>query len=331
MVTAAGHSHRSTTKHSHKSFKSRFASKGALKAKSKGLIPFPLSLQSESIIDTPTVGKSDENPGRKTPHQQVLSKLERRNKARQIAANKHRETLRAEKIFDGRRGAPRIVAVIPLSEDCNAADAVRKLNASLDIDVEVPESGIFTVGVERFKQKVQYVMPRRREFLDTLDACKLADFVVFILSANQEVDGHGESLLRGIEGQGISNVITVVQHLDTVEPAKRRPDVKKSLLSYIKHFFPTEAKVHSLDTFQEAQNALRSLCTQHPRGVNWRDARSYLLAEEVRWDVMEGLIIGGTVRGRGLKADRLVHIQGYGDFRIKKVYKLTEYIFPGSV
>ncbi|KAF8454611.1 hypothetical protein BGX38DRAFT_280271 [Terfezia claveryi] len=298
-MVAAGHHHRSTTKSSHKPFKSRYATKGSLKAKAKG--------------------KTEETSTRKTPHQQVLSKLERRNKARQIAANKHRDVLRAGKVFDGRRGAARIISIIPLCADGDAADAARKLNGSLDIALDIPTSGVITVGIERFKQKVQYVIPPRQDFLAVLDACKLADFVIFILSAKEEVDTHGESLLRAIESQGVSNVVTVVQHLDTVEPAKRRPDVKKSLLSFISHFFPTTEKVHSLDAMQEAQNVIRSLCTQNPKGIRWRDSRSYLLAEEVRWDEREGLVVGGTVRGKGLKADRLVHIPGYGDYQVEKI------------
>ena len=227
--------------------------------------------------------------------------------------------LRAGKIFDGRRGAARIISIVPLCADGDAADAVQRLNGSLDITADVPTSGVTTVGIERFKQKVQYVIPPRQDFLAVLDACKLADFVIFILSAREEVDAHGESLLRAIESQGVSNVVTVVQHLDTVEPAKRRPDVKKSLLSFISHFFPATEKVHSLDTVQEAQNVIRSLCTQNPKGIRWRDARSYLLAEEVRWDEREGLVVAGTVRGKGLKADRLVHIPGYGDYQIEKI------------
>lgn len=234
--------------------------------------------------------------------------------------NKHKDVLRAGKIFDGRRGAARIISIVPLCADGDAADAARRLNGSLDISVNVPASGILTVGIDRFKQKVQYVIPPRQDFLTVLDACKVADFVIFILSAKEEVDSHGESLLRAIESQGVSNVVTVVQYLDTVEPAKRRPDVKKSLLSFITHFFPTTEKVHSLDTVQEAQNVIRSLCTQNPRGIRWRDARSYLLAEEVRWDEKEGsVVVAGTVRGKGLKADRLVHIPGHGDYQIEKI------------
>lgn len=51
----------------------------------------------------------------------------------------------------------------------------------------------------------------RKEMLAVLDACKAADFVVFVLSANQEVDEFGESLIRSIEAQGVSNAFTVIQ------------------------------------------------------------------------------------------------------------------------
>jgi pre-rRNA-processing protein TSR1 len=173
------------------------------------------------------------------------------------------------------------------------------------------------VRIERFKQKLQWVV-LQRDILAILDGCKIADFVVFVMSANEEVDAFGETILRSLSAQGVSNTIATVQHIESIEPVKRRPDVKKSLLSYISHFFPETSKVH--DYGSDALNVVRTLCTQHPKGVHWRDSRSYLLVEEVRWDDAEGLVIGGVVRGKGLKADRLVHIQGHGDFQIEKAW-----------
>jgi pre-rRNA-processing protein TSR1 len=64
--------------------------------------------------------------------------------------------------------------------------------------------------VERFKQKIQWIV-LKRDLFPVLDACKVADFVVLVLSANREVDEHGELILRSIEAQGISNAIPVVQ------------------------------------------------------------------------------------------------------------------------
>lgn len=165
--------------------------------------------------------------------------------------------------------------------------------------------------------------------LAVLDGTKAADFVLFVLSANNEVDEFGETIIRSVESQGVSNTVVCVQHLETIEPVKRRPDVKKSLLSYASHFFPTIQKVHDLDSLQEAPNVVRSLCTQQPKGVNWRDARSYMVAEEVRWE-NDQLMVAGVVRGKGMKADRLVHIQGFGDFQIDKVGGILERIGEGD-
>jgi pre-rRNA-processing protein TSR1 len=273
--------------------------------------------------DSCPAGKVDDAGAiaRKNAHQQVMSKIERRNKAKQHQLKKKKDAETDARIFRGKDAAPRIVAVVPLCVDTSSAAAVRSLLKSLDIEAEVPEYGVCETWVERFKQKIQWIV-LRREMLAVLDGCKVADYVLLTLSANSEVDPFGESLIRAIEAQGVSNTHTLVQHLEKVEPAKARPDVKKSLLSYISHFFPTTLKVHETESAQEAPNLVRSLCSSTPKGVYWRDDRPYLLAEEVRLEG-DALVVGGVVRGKGLKADRLVHIQGFGDFQIEKVSQLA--------
>ncbi|KAA8895426.1 ribosome biogenesis protein [Sphaerosporella brunnea] len=222
-----------------------------------------------------------------------MSKIERRNKAADFETG--------SRIFRGKDAAPRIVAVVPLCGNVSSAAVVRSLLRSLDVEVEVPEYGICTTWVERFKQKIQWIV-LRREMLAVPYGCKLADFV----------DPFGESLIRSIEAQGMSNTHTLVQ---PVESAKARPDVKKSLHSYVSRFLPATLKVHGTESSQEAPNLARSLCSSTLKGVHWRDDRSYLVAEVVRFED-EMLVVGGVDRGKGLKADRLVHIQGFRDFQI---------------
>ena len=117
----------------------------------------------------------------------MMSKFDRRNQNKQKQLNKHKEHLRETNVFAGRDGAPRIVAVIPLCEDGDAAAAVRLLSGSLDIETEVPEEGLFRTDIDRFKQKVQYVV-LKRDLVACLDAGRVSDFVIFILSPDQEVD-----------------------------------------------------------------------------------------------------------------------------------------------
>ena len=304
---AGSHSHRSTTKVSQKAFKSRHATKGLIKELTKGK------------VENSTRGS------RKTPHQQVMSKIDRRHQASQKRQIKHLENVKSTSVFSGQNGAPRVVAIVPLCGDSDAKAAVQALNQS--VGAEVPDSiqGPLRVRIDRFKQNVVY-LPVNRGLFTALDACRVADFVILLLSPTQEPDEEGERMLKAVESQGISNVLTMVQSLDKVEPPKRHPQIVASLKSYITHFFPTQEKVHSLDSERECANVIRSLCTTTPKGVKWREDRSWMLAEELRWPerINENeehgeVIITGVVRGKGLKADRLVQVGDWGQFQIEKI------------
>lgn len=306
------HHHRNTTKVSHKPFKSRHATKSLVRDLAKGKIEG-------------TESKSN----RKTPHQQVMSKFDRRNQARQIRQIKHQQNVKSSSIFAGQNGAPRVIAVIPLCEDMDAVLAIHKLNQAVDAESLWPLEGHMRVRVDRFKQNLVYV-PVERDLMAALDACRLADFVVLLLSPTEEPGEEGELLLKTIEGQGVSNVLTMVQNLDTIEPAKRRPQVAASLKSYITHFFPNQEKVMSLDAGSECSNAIRSLCTTTPKGVKWREDRSWMLVENVQWPSnrvdanTEGeVVVTGVVRGKGLKANRLVQLGEWGHFQIEKITDAT--------
>lgn len=291
----------------HKAFKSRHSTKGSIKDLLKGKI------------------EDGEKKNRKSPHQQVMSKIERRHHARQLKQLKHRDNIKSTSVFSGQNGAPRIVAVIPLCEDNDSRLAVQKLNQEIGIRQEIINTGPSRVRVDRFKQNITYV-PVSRDVLSALDACRVADFVILLLSPTQDAGEEGELLLRAIEGQGVSNVLTMVQNLETVEPPKKRSQIVSSLKSYITHFFPTQEKIHNLDLDRECANVIRTLCTTTPKGVKWREDRSWMLIEDVRWPQGEELstthgevVFTGVVRSKGLKANRLVQIGDWGHFQIEKI------------
>ncbi|KAK2071828.1 hypothetical protein P8C59_006221 [Phyllachora maydis] len=223
-AVASGHSHRPTTKVSHKPFKSRKATKGALREAAKGKLP-------------------NERGQRKTPHQQVMSKLDRRNQAKQRQLEKHH-------------------------------------------------------------------------------------FVILVLSAEVEVDDLGELILRSVEGQGMSTLFTVVQRLSSIEPVKQRSSVLGSLKSYMMHFHPEQDKMYSVDSRQECSNLVRSLCNIIPKGVRWRDERSWMLVEDIQFpgSAAEAAVLTGVIRGKGLNADRLVQVGDWGTFQIEKIYQSAWYL-----
>lgn len=309
MVEKLPHHHRSDTKGSHKAFKSRHASKNSIRELSKGKIE----------------GTGPKKTNRKTPHQQVMSKFDRKNHAKQMRQIKQQQNQKSASVFAGHNGAPRVIAVVPLCGDSTATTAIEKLNQAVDAEASWPLEGHMKVRVDRFKQNLVYV-PVKRELLAALDACKCADFVIFLLSPSEEPDEEGELLLKTIEGQGVSNVLTMVQNLNSVESPKTRSQITASLKSYITHFFPTQEKVLSLDSESECANVIRSLCTTTPKGVKWREDRSWLLAENVQWpsnpdgiDTDGEVVITGVVRGKGLKANRLVQVGDWGHFQIERI------------
>jgi len=260
-----------------------------------------------------------------------MSKMQRKNQAKQRQMAKAKQHQRETSIFAGRNGAPRIVAVLPLCDDSDAHEVIQKLNESLDIDASsgVPQSGTaaaaaaapFCVSVERFRQRLQYV-PLRRDLAACLDAARVADFVLVVLSATVQVDALGELILRSVESQGMSTLYTAVHGIEMVESAKQRLAVLGSLKSYITHFHPEQEKLFSLDNRQECSNLMRTLCNTTPKGVHWRDERSWMLVEDVKPPAASPdgtTVLTGVVRGKGLKADRLVQLGDVGTFRIVKV------------
>ncbi|KAL6717381.1 ribosome biogenesis protein tsr1 [Lecanora helva] len=309
MAPMLPHHHRSDTKASHKPFKTRHASKNSIRELAKGKIE--------------STGKRSSH--RKTPHQQVMSKFDRKNQAKQMRQIKHQQNQKSASIFAGHNGAPRIVAVIPLFRDLDAVAAIQSLNQAVDAESIWPLEGHMKVRINRFKQNLVYV-PVRRDLLLAMDACRCADFVIFLLSPMEEPDEEGELFLKAIEGQGVSNVLTMVQNLNSIESTKARSQIVISLKSFITHFFPTQEKVLSLDSESECANVIRSLCTTTPKGIKWREDRSWLLSESVQWPTMtdpaatqSDMIVTGVVRGRSLKADRLVHVGDWGHFQIGKI------------
>lgn len=164
----------------------------------------------EHITSSRRQGKN-ETGQRRTPHQQVMSKLERRNQARQRLQIRHHQHLQAQSIFSGHGRAQRRIILVPLGEEIDLLAVISSLNASIDVNDTITfEKDFMNVTIERFKQQVQYLMVQP-ELTSVLDACRLADFVVLVLPPEVHVDYRKEQMVRAMEGQGITNVIAMVQ------------------------------------------------------------------------------------------------------------------------
>ncbi|KIW58954.1 hypothetical protein PV05_03444 [Exophiala xenobiotica] len=307
------HHHRSTTKQEHKPFKSRHASKSALKDAAKGKIESARA----------------EKGQRKTPHQQVMSKLARRNQAKQLRMNHKEKKEGEEHIFQGVDGAAKHIAIVPLSNSIDPYSAINLLNESVDIARLEVTSGIVPVRVDRFRRNLLY-LPASFDLLKALDVCKLADWVVFVLDAEQTIGEEEDLFLKALEGQGITNVTAVVQGVEAKVPAAKRSRHLTDLRIAIGRYFPALDKLSSLDSKSDCSNLVRSISTASTRGIRWRDDRSWMLVENVDWSspvngaATAAVTLAGTIRGKGLNPDRLVHVPGWGDFQINVIREVPK-------
>lgn len=277
------------------------------------------------------------------------SRLNRRNNAKQSQLLKRNALISATRVFNGVDGAPRIVSVIPLTPDVSPKRAVASLAGALDISGnECPEDGLWKIRcgnlfnlssnyyraqiyhtrADRFKTSLQFRTIPYRNFYDALDACKVADYVVFVLSSEVEVDPWGDTLLRALQAQGLPDVVSVVSP-DVDMDAKSRSGILKSLLSFIQYFVPSQTRVFDLHASADRLNALRSLSEGKPADVRWKEGRSSILGEAAEWE--DGTLkVTGVVRGAALSADRLIHLPGFGDYQIAKVsFRTLEGTYAG--
>ncbi|CCL98709.1 uncharacterized protein FIBRA_00713 [Fibroporia radiculosa] len=299
-MTEVVHHHRSSLKQKNKSFKSRHATKSSLKEASKGRVT------RQSPKAAPTANTT------------AQSRLNRRNTSKQAQIKKRQALVSATRIFSGVDGTPRIVAIVPLTEDASSKKVATALTSALDSSADISsEEGTWRVRAERFKTSLQFIPLPYKRLYAALDACKAADYVVFVLSPNVEVDVWGDTLLRTLQAQGLPQAVTVVSSDAPMEP-KEKPAILKSLLSFIQYFVPGHSRVFDIHTSADALNAARTLCEGRPADVKWRDGRSYILTEEAHWQ--DGTFsITGVVRGTALSANRLIHVPNYGDFQISKI------------
>ncbi|KAF0541713.1 DUF663-domain-containing protein [Gigaspora margarita] len=77
------------------------------------------------------------------------------------------------------------MAVIPLCSDVNSLNVVENIYESVEQLALSISGNIACLNAGRFKQKVQFIL-LDRNFIDILDACKMADSMLLILSAKVE-------------------------------------------------------------------------------------------------------------------------------------------------
>lgn len=242
-------------------------------------------------------------------------------------------------------GAPRIVVVCTLTQDVDPWDAIQSFEDEGEPGGVVPVAGsscqeakakgqsFVELDLLRYRTTLQLHPLPYGVLYPLLDACKGADFVLFVLSSGVSVEAGswGELAMRSLQAQGLPTVMAGCPslHSETNANAKKPSaktlnEVRKSLLSFTQYFAPEVEKIYAFDDRNEKSALLRSISSSTPRRVAWRDYRPWLISEKAEWNQNEDgplgtLKITGWTRGAPMSANRLVHVPDFGDFIVDKI------------
>lgn len=195
--------------------------------------------------------------------------------------------------------------------------------------VQTSVTGVIHITLPRFKQHFSLIIPPKDNYLATLDALKVSDTVVFLVSANagvefgdEIIDSSGRKILASAFAQGVPTPVVAVTDLDKL-PVKKQTEQKQNIQKLITKWLPNE-KVMTLSKEADGLNVLRRIGNQKRKNVLYRDRRPHLFAESYQFEPdNEGfkgtLKVCGYVRGSPLSVNGLVYIPGLGAYQMSRI------------
>eukprot|EP01134_Creolimax_fragrantissima_P002968 CFRG2968T1 len=279
-------------------------------------------------------GKHDKN------RKYEASKMDRRNRAKQIRAQKRSEAISAKRLVGGLSGASQLVAIIPVCEGAQNSQVrdmlIRACADGDDIgDYSAPlttAAGRMTTCASRMlKNRFTFIDVDRNDPLGVMEAVKIADTVVFVAACDSAPDEAGENAITCAKAIGLPPMTSVVVGLERM-PVKRKGEVKKAVHKFMQFHFPNDERILPCDGDIDALALLRCLAGKKRESVSWRNYRSYVVPDSIDFVGSETnpeectLKLTGYIRGSKFDVNRLVHIPGIGggDFLVEKVVSAND-------
>jgi hypothetical protein len=145
-------------------------------------------------------------------------------------------------------------------------------------------------------------------------SCKDADQSNILLDPFQNAkafDELGYQMLKYMRYQGQPSIVGVLQDLESIQPNKQA-----SIKKIFHRFFESEIGDEKFVTLSNNDprtyfNLLRTLQELHVKELDWREIRSYFLAEKLQVNQQTGTLeIEGFIKGNFYNPNQLVHVTG---------------------
>jgi len=217
---------------------------------------------------------------------------------------------------------PRLVGVLALGQEHAPRYALGLLG--MDMIDEATVAWPVTRTLPAWKTDVT-VFPLSWKSGDAPDEVILAGQCVDVLVIVQPVslslneDEEVKLLISALKAQGMPSILLLATSLESIEPMKRRNELKKKIQSQAEFYFPDSLKVlfTDLNSETDCKGASRVLCQCRIRPVAWRDQRSQIFVESI--DVSQRsaphaivVRLRGRVRKKDMCVNRPFLVEGLG-------------------
>ncbi|CAF0812694.1 unnamed protein product [Brachionus calyciflorus] len=258
-----------------------------------------------------------------------LTRDQRKNRLNQLRKNKREEILNKKRSIGSLNGCPHVVTIIPLSTDVNCMDVIEQINKSEPESVNrISDTGIYTLESPRFKSKYNFIIPNPLNTNGILDALKITDTCIFIMSAKNGIDSFGDSLFEMIYSYHFPTSLFVAQGIKNL-PQKLQTPTKDNLQKIINNK-GLDTKILTLDSDSDGLNILHKISEHKLVESQFNSIRSYVVAEKYEYEPykinpeMGTLKLYGYLRGQNLSANSLIHLPSLGTYQMSEIYALKK-------
>lgn len=256
----------------------------------------------------------------------VVSRDQRKNRMFQMRKNKRDEIISKKRCIGTLTGCPNIISIIPLSADVSCLDVMEVINRCDSQSVtKITDTAFYSLESVRFKSKYNFILPNPMNVNGILDAMKISDTCIFVLSSQGTgIDAAGHKLFDMIYSFHLPTSIFVVQGLKNLS-VKVQSHVRSDLQKTIDNKLG-DSKLMILDSDTDGLNLLHKISQHRLSPFIFNDLRPYLLAEKYQYipdklnHEVGTLSIYGYMRGRTLNANMLAYMPSVGTYQMNSIH-----------
>ncbi|XGW08045.1 hypothetical protein V3C99_010847 [Haemonchus contortus] len=287
----------------HKTFKGK-RSKGQIDAENRGRVAVSAVVRSRK---------------------RFLSKSERHQQAAQIRANKRRTVLEQRRGLDGGLSAPTLITVLSFGGSQTPADFVTGVASCEETIVRTSGHNIVYLAVPRFKSRIGLLTPDPKRVDDVLDCIKVSDIVCFLWPTDGELNEENRLLLTIIKAHGLPSIVNVTPNFSQIPVGKKREDARKHVQSLVTDENLVTNKLFCCDTDPERVLLVRHFIDMKKTKMLLQKRRPHILVEKLELADSDNsgicsVLASGYLRGPTWNVNHLIHIQGWGDFQIGRIF-----------